>query len=93
VFDALPIPDGEGRVVANLFEPRGRRATTGSNATYGSGNRQPEPADRTTRSILMLRQTALKAKRHYKPVSVQRHHDFVASLGCLSAVEQRAFTM
>lgn len=22
VFDALPIPDGEGRVVANLFEPR-----------------------------------------------------------------------
>jgi hypothetical protein len=25
VFDALPIPDGEGRVVANLFEPRERR--------------------------------------------------------------------
>jgi hypothetical protein len=24
VFDALPIPDGEGRVVANLFEPRER---------------------------------------------------------------------
>lgn len=22
VFDALPIPDAEGRVVANLFEPR-----------------------------------------------------------------------
>lgn len=22
VFDALPIPDNEGRVVANLFEPR-----------------------------------------------------------------------
>jgi hypothetical protein len=22
VFDALPIPDSEGRVVANLFEPR-----------------------------------------------------------------------
>jgi hypothetical protein len=26
VFDALPIPDGEGRVVANLFEPRERDA-------------------------------------------------------------------
>lgn len=24
VFDALPIPDNEGRVVANLFEPRDR---------------------------------------------------------------------
>jgi hypothetical protein len=24
VFDALPIPDSEGRVVANLFEPRER---------------------------------------------------------------------
>lgn len=24
VFDALPIPDNEGRVVANLFEPRER---------------------------------------------------------------------
>ena len=22
VFDSLPLPDGEGRVVANLFEPR-----------------------------------------------------------------------
>jgi hypothetical protein len=46
VFDALPIPDGEGRVVANLFEPRERTTgSPGSNATYGSGNRQPEPAD------------------------------------------------
>jgi hypothetical protein len=26
VFDALPIPDGEGRVVANLFEPRENNA-------------------------------------------------------------------
>jgi hypothetical protein len=26
VFDALPIPDGEGRVVANLFEPRDNSA-------------------------------------------------------------------
>lgn len=24
VFDALPIPDAEGRVVANLFEPKPR---------------------------------------------------------------------
>jgi hypothetical protein len=24
VFDALPLPDSEGRVVANLFEPRER---------------------------------------------------------------------
>jgi hypothetical protein len=32
VFDALPIPDSEGRVVANLFEPRdngGQRASSG----------------------------------------------------------------
>ncbi len=26
VFDALPLPDKEGRVVANLFEPRERDA-------------------------------------------------------------------
>jgi hypothetical protein len=26
VFDALPIPDSEGRVVANLFEPRDNNA-------------------------------------------------------------------
>lgn len=25
VFDALPLPDSEGRCVANLFEPRGDR--------------------------------------------------------------------
>lgn len=24
VFDALPLPDGEGRVVANLFDPKPR---------------------------------------------------------------------
>jgi hypothetical protein len=28
VFDALPIPDSEGRVVANLFEPKERAATS-----------------------------------------------------------------
>jgi hypothetical protein len=31
----------------------------------------------------MLRRSALKAKPRYKPVAVQRHHDFVAELGCL----------
>jgi hypothetical protein len=31
----------------------------------------------------MLRKTALKAKRHYKPVDVQRFHDWVAEQGCL----------
>jgi hypothetical protein len=46
VFDALPLPDSEGRCVANLFEPRERtQGNPGSNSTYGSGNRQPEPAD------------------------------------------------
>ena len=36
VFDALPIPDGEGRVVANLFEPRER----------DNGRNQPAPQER-----------------------------------------------
>lgn len=33
VFDALPLPDNEGRCVANLFEPRdtGSRAQSGRN--------------------------------------------------------------
>lgn len=32
----------------------------------------------------MLRRTPLRAKpKPYKPVAIQRHHDFVASLGCL----------
>lgn len=31
VFDALPIPDGEGRCVANLFEPREDRARSAGN--------------------------------------------------------------
>jgi hypothetical protein len=34
VFDALPIPDGEGRVVANLFEPR-ERSDAPRNQTAG----------------------------------------------------------
>jgi hypothetical protein len=37
VFDALPIPDKEGRVVANLFEPRpaqGNQTTGGRAPAY-----------------------------------------------------------
>jgi hypothetical protein len=34
IFDALPLPDAEGRCVANLFEPRERLETP----------RQPQPA-------------------------------------------------
>jgi hypothetical protein len=34
VFDALPIPDSEGRVVANLFEPR-ERSDAPRNQTAG----------------------------------------------------------
>ena len=28
IFDALPLPDAEGRCVANLFEPRERQASS-----------------------------------------------------------------
>jgi hypothetical protein len=31
----------------------------------------------------MLRRTALKPKRHYKPVAVDHYHDWVAEQGCL----------
>jgi hypothetical protein len=34
IFDALPLPDAEGRCVANLFEPKER----------DGGQRQPQPA-------------------------------------------------
>lgn len=37
VFDALPIPDSEGRCVANLFEPKQRDGG-------GGQQRQSEPA-------------------------------------------------
>jgi hypothetical protein len=37
VFDALPLPDSEGRCVANLFEPRSRDDQHKSN--LGSGPR------------------------------------------------------
>jgi hypothetical protein len=37
IFDALPLPDAEGRCVANLFEPRER--------TQETPQRQPATAD------------------------------------------------
>lgn len=38
VFDALPIADSEGRVVANLFEPKDRTAPSdGGRANHGFG--------------------------------------------------------
>jgi len=41
VFDALPIPDDQGRVVANLFEPR-----TGDAPRAASGRGEArQPAD------------------------------------------------
>jgi hypothetical protein len=40
VFDALPLPDAEGRCVANLFEPRDRDQQHRSN--LGGG----QPADK-----------------------------------------------
>ena len=42
VFDALPLPDSEGRVVANLFEPRepnGARRDQQHRDNLGSGPR------------------------------------------------------
>jgi len=35
IFDALPLPDAEGRCVANLFEPRERSDAPRQNATAG----------------------------------------------------------
>ena len=35
VFDALPIPDAEGRCVANLFEPRSRDDQHRANLSRG----------------------------------------------------------
>lgn len=41
VFDALPLPDAEGRCVANLFEPKERDQPRGGDG-YGRG-KQPAP--------------------------------------------------
>lgn len=38
VFDALPIPDSEGRCVANLFEPRPREGGQGGQQPRGANN-------------------------------------------------------
>ena len=43
VFDALPLPDAEGRCVANLFEPRDRDQQHRSN--LGSGPKADPYAD------------------------------------------------
>ena len=42
VFDALPIPDAEGRCVANLFEPR---EGSGGGGGQRADTRRPTPAE------------------------------------------------
>jgi len=42
VFDALPIPDSEGRVVASLFEPKPREQAQGNQSGGWTGK---APAD------------------------------------------------
>jgi hypothetical protein len=39
VFDALPLPDSEGRCVANLFEPRDDRERSAGNDRAAASNR------------------------------------------------------
>jgi hypothetical protein len=34
IFDALPLPDAEGRCVANLFEPRERTTSVGNSQDF-----------------------------------------------------------
>lgn len=47
VFDALPIPDEEGRCVARLFEPRqdNRSGSRDRSDAQGRAGAQPEMAD------------------------------------------------
>lgn len=42
VFDALPLPDSEGRCVANLFEPRERTGGTDAPSEPQRGTRHVE---------------------------------------------------
>lgn len=42
VFDALPLPDAEGRCVANLFEPREPRERSAGNDRAQSRERSEE---------------------------------------------------
>lgn len=43
VFDALPLPDSEGRCVANLFEPKPREQQQRQPATAGSYDSDEPP--------------------------------------------------
>lgn len=43
IFDALPLPDAEGRCVANLFEPRERNDAPRNNERIGGY--APQAAD------------------------------------------------
>ena len=51
VFDALPIPDKEGRVVANLFEPRDDRARSAGNDRADARDRANSNTDDLDDSI------------------------------------------
>ncbi len=43
VFDALPLPDAEGRCVANLFEPRDDREKSGNGGSGSGRHNAPAP--------------------------------------------------
>lgn len=45
VFDALPIPDAEGRCVANLFEPRDRDEQHSANLNRGERKQSYDDLD------------------------------------------------
>ncbi len=52
VFDALPLPDSEGRCVANLFEPRDAdRSRSGANDRRDAGQRAQSNADMLDDSV------------------------------------------
>jgi hypothetical protein len=44
IFDALPLPDAEGRCVANLFEPRENGGTKAAQPYDRHSTRQAAPA-------------------------------------------------
>lgn len=43
IFDALPLPDSEGRCVANLFEPREKQQTQQRQPAMSGGYDSDEP--------------------------------------------------
>jgi hypothetical protein len=45
VFDALPLPDSEGRCVANLFEPKPRDGQPQSRASAPQNDRYDDNSD------------------------------------------------